>query len=142
MPSEARHSSLYTVYTRMQQEVSCARRKLVAYCVLHAVEGAMEGKRCKGAIGASEDETAAKEAAGASGAVSKSLESLGAQGPSVLDSISRLATLPTKAIATTVLCFQHALRLAEMLFGSAPKFSPQMIVCILGDTRRTRASCT
>lgn len=32
----------------------------------------MKGKRCKGTIGASEDETAAKEAAGASGAVSKS----------------------------------------------------------------------
>lgn len=31
----------------------------------------------------------------------------------------------------TVLCFQHALRLAEVLFGS-PKFLPQMIVCILG----------
>ena len=28
-----------------------------AYCTLHTVEGAMEGKRCKGSISASEDET-------------------------------------------------------------------------------------
>jgi hypothetical protein len=54
--------NLYTpVYACIQQEASCARRKLVAYCILHTVEGVMEGRRCKGTISASEDETAASQ---------------------------------------------------------------------------------
>ena len=32
-----------------------------AYCILHTVESVMEGKRCKGTISASGDETAASQ---------------------------------------------------------------------------------
>ena len=109
----------------MQLEASCARRKLVAYCILRTVEGAMEGVAKALLVHLKMRWLPAEEAAGASRAVGKSSIEFRRAGTKRF----RLH-FPPGDIPDESHC--DALRFAGVLFGSPPKISPQMIVCIFG----------